>query len=211
MRRGYLAMKNGSWEAFKEGYKKEVKSCQWTFLRIREAYEKVAKDEIGRLGIVREILRKSMDFLRRISRQSTEWAGSLCRMFAHIATVSPWRTTFRRFLQGTAMVTTERRSTATGGARLVEANQPTRNGAGTHGHERQPQRREKVQLWQRDKILSSLFLQRGQLHRIRTDLEDVADVLVDNIRPARHTEARSVCWSKALSLTCTSHKRCSGP
>ena len=37
-----------------------------TFERIREAYEKVAKDGIGRLGIVQEILRKSTDFLRRI-------------------------------------------------------------------------------------------------------------------------------------------------
>ena len=32
----------------------------------REAYEKVVKEEAGRLGIVREILRKSTDFLRRI-------------------------------------------------------------------------------------------------------------------------------------------------
>ena len=36
------------------------------FERIREAYEKVAMDDIGRLGIVQEILRKSTDFLRRI-------------------------------------------------------------------------------------------------------------------------------------------------
>ena len=54
MRRGYLAMKNGSWEDCKEGYRKEGKSCEWTFERIREACEKVTKDEIGRLGIVQE-------------------------------------------------------------------------------------------------------------------------------------------------------------
>ena len=56
----------GSSEDFKERYRKEGKSSQWTFRSIREAYDKVAKDEIGRFGIVQEILRKSTDFLRRI-------------------------------------------------------------------------------------------------------------------------------------------------
>ena len=51
-----------------------------------------------------------------------EWEESLCRVFAHIATVSLWRTAFGGFLHVTAMVTTEKRSIATGGARLVEAN-----------------------------------------------------------------------------------------
>ena len=66
MRRGYLAMKNGCWEAFQERYRKEGKSSEWTFEGIREAHEKVAKDEIGRFGIVQEIQRKSTEFLRRI-------------------------------------------------------------------------------------------------------------------------------------------------
>ena len=66
MRCGYLPLKNGSWEDFEEEYRKEGQSCEWTFERIREAYEKVAKDEFGRLGIVQEILRKSTDFLRRV-------------------------------------------------------------------------------------------------------------------------------------------------
>ena len=43
-------MKTGSWEEFKERYRKEGKSSEWTLERIREAYVKVAKDEIGRLG-----------------------------------------------------------------------------------------------------------------------------------------------------------------
>ena len=34
--------------------------------KIREAHEKVAKEELGRLGIVQEMLRKSTDVLRRI-------------------------------------------------------------------------------------------------------------------------------------------------
>ena len=37
-----------------------------TFGRIREPHEKVTMDEIGRLGVMQEILRKSTDFLRRI-------------------------------------------------------------------------------------------------------------------------------------------------
>ena len=76
----------------KEEYRNEGKSCKWTFERILEAYEKVAKDEIGRLG---KLLWKSTDFFFADHRASP-WNGRsrLCRMFAHIATVSLWRTTF---------------------------------------------------------------------------------------------------------------------
>ena len=42
MRRGYFAMNNRSWKDFQEEYRKEGKSCEWIFERIREAYEKVA-------------------------------------------------------------------------------------------------------------------------------------------------------------------------
>ena len=63
MRQSYLAMRNGCWEEFKESYREEEKSSEWTLERIREAYEQVAKHEIGRLGTVQENLRKSTDFL----------------------------------------------------------------------------------------------------------------------------------------------------
>ena len=46
--------------------KSEKKATEWTLETIRKAYEKVAKDEIGRVGIVKEILRNSTEFLRRI-------------------------------------------------------------------------------------------------------------------------------------------------
>ena len=63
-------------------------SLNGPFERIREACEKVAMNDIGRLGIAQEILRKSTDFLRRIiapvRRNGRE---SLCRTFARIATV----------------------------------------------------------------------------------------------------------------------------
>ena len=49
MRQGYLAMRNGSWEKFKERCRKEETSSE-TLQRIREGYEKAAKDEIGRFA-----------------------------------------------------------------------------------------------------------------------------------------------------------------
>ena len=87
MRRGYLAMKNGSWEDFKERYRKEGKSSEWTLERVRESHEKVAKDEIGRLGISQEILRKTLSSCGGSSRQSMEREESPYRTFSHIATV----------------------------------------------------------------------------------------------------------------------------
>ena len=64
MRRGFLAMRDGSWEEFEERYREEEKSPDWTLERIREAYEQVAKD--GRLGNVHDSLRKSAAFVRRV-------------------------------------------------------------------------------------------------------------------------------------------------
>ena len=58
--------RDDSWEEFRKGCKEEEKSSAWTLEQMREACEKVAKEEIGRLGTVQENLRKSKDFLRRI-------------------------------------------------------------------------------------------------------------------------------------------------
>ena len=54
--------RNEAWQlgGFWEEYGKEGKLCEWTFERIREAYVKVADDDTGRLGIVQEILRKTL-------------------------------------------------------------------------------------------------------------------------------------------------------
>ena len=54
---GYFALKGGDGEEYKSIFKVEIK---------REAFEKVAKDEAGRLNIVHGIMLKSTDFLRRI-------------------------------------------------------------------------------------------------------------------------------------------------
>ena len=66
MRKGYLAMRDGSWEEFKKRYGEVEKLSEWTLERTHEAHEKVARDEIGRLCIVQDILPKSTDFLRRV-------------------------------------------------------------------------------------------------------------------------------------------------
>ena len=61
--------RNEAWQLgkFQEGMQqKEGKLCEWTFERIREAYDKVAIENIARLSIGHDILRKSTDFLRRI-------------------------------------------------------------------------------------------------------------------------------------------------
>ena len=66
MRFGYFAMKDGNWEEYKRTFKVEVNATEWAFERVREAFEKVTKDEAGSLNIVQGIMLKSTDFLRRI-------------------------------------------------------------------------------------------------------------------------------------------------
>ena len=66
MRRAYNAKQLDNWGSFKEECRKEGQLCEWTIERLQEAYDKVALEDIGRLSIAEDILRKSMDFLRRI-------------------------------------------------------------------------------------------------------------------------------------------------
>ena len=67
MRRAYYAGKLGDWEGFKEAHrdKREISEC--AFNKIKESYDKVASEDIGRLSIAQDILPKSTDFLRRIT------------------------------------------------------------------------------------------------------------------------------------------------
>ena len=44
----------------------EVKVTEWAFESIRETFERVAKEEAGRLSIVQRIMLRSTDYLRRI-------------------------------------------------------------------------------------------------------------------------------------------------
>ena len=62
MRGSFIATRDDSWEEFRKGMqRKREKSSEWTLEKTREAYEKVAREDIGRLGT-----RKGTDFLRRI-------------------------------------------------------------------------------------------------------------------------------------------------
>ena len=61
----FVATRDGSWEGFRKGCREKEKSSAWTVKKIREAFEKVAKEEIGRFDNVQENLRKSKDFLWR--------------------------------------------------------------------------------------------------------------------------------------------------
>ena len=44
MRKGYLAVRDGRWEELKERYREVEKLSEWSPERIREAYQKVARD-----------------------------------------------------------------------------------------------------------------------------------------------------------------------
>ena len=105
----------------KERHRKEGKSSEWTLKRIREACEKVAK--IGRLDIVQEILRKSTEFLRR-GHCASRWNGrSHCVVRLPASQqFSIGGLSFGGYRRDTETATTERRSTAVGGVRCVEAN-----------------------------------------------------------------------------------------
>ena len=62
MRRAYFAGKAGSWEGFKEAFRDIGEISEWAFAGVEEAYDKVASEDVGRLSIAQDILRKSTDF-----------------------------------------------------------------------------------------------------------------------------------------------------
>ena len=64
-----------NWESFKEQCRKEGKLCEWTKERLQEAYDKVALEDVGRLCIAQDMLRRSTDFLRRIVAPVGEMGG----------------------------------------------------------------------------------------------------------------------------------------
>ena len=69
---------------------KKRKSSVWASGAIRESYEKVVKEEAGRLGIVREILRKSTDFLWRIiAPVGGSGGGTLSYIWPHCNSFPP--------------------------------------------------------------------------------------------------------------------------
>ena len=45
MKQGFVALKDGEWEEYKNTFRKEVRVSEWAFDGMKEACEKVAKDE----------------------------------------------------------------------------------------------------------------------------------------------------------------------
>ena len=66
MKHGFLALKSGEWEEYKNTFRNQVKVTEWAFDRVKEAFEKVARDEAAKLSTVQEIMTRSTDYLRRI-------------------------------------------------------------------------------------------------------------------------------------------------
>ena len=83
-----------------------------------EAYEKVARDDIGRLGSVQEILRKSTNFLRRVIAPVGGLGGATLSHICPQCHSSSWRTTLGGYRRRT--VTAGRWSSAVGGVRYGE-------------------------------------------------------------------------------------------
>ena len=64
MKKGFTAVKNGTWEEYQETFKEKLKASEWAFDRIKEAFDLEAKDEVGKISILQEIV--LTDYLRRI-------------------------------------------------------------------------------------------------------------------------------------------------
>ena len=66
MKKGFTALKNGTWEEFQETFKEQMKDSERAFDRIKEAFDLVAQDENEKMSIVQEIILRNTDFLWRI-------------------------------------------------------------------------------------------------------------------------------------------------
>ena len=65
-RRAYYAGRSGSREGFKEAFRDTGEISEWAFAGVKAAFDKVASEDVGRLIIAQDILRKSTDVLGRI-------------------------------------------------------------------------------------------------------------------------------------------------
>ena len=73
-----FSLKSGGWEEYKNTFGNEVKVTEWAFDRIKEAFEKVAKDEARKQSTVQEIITRSTDCLRRIIAPAGDKEASRC-------------------------------------------------------------------------------------------------------------------------------------
>ena len=120
-KQGFFALKSGEWQEYKNTFRKEVQVSERVFDRIKEAFEKVAKDEAIKLSAVQEIMTRSADYMRRIVAPAGGKETSRCHTCARV-TVSRWKTTFGGSLRG--------KSIQIGGVRSVENNMTGSNQTG---------------------------------------------------------------------------------
>ena len=66
MKKGFTALKNGTWEEYKETFEEKMKASGWAFDRMKEAFDLAAQDEAEKMSIVQEIFVGCADYLRRI-------------------------------------------------------------------------------------------------------------------------------------------------
>ena len=72
MKQSFLVLKGGDWE---NTFRKEVKVSEWAFDRIKEAFEKVAKDEARKLSTVQESRKKVQVTCDASSREAEGQGG----------------------------------------------------------------------------------------------------------------------------------------
>ena len=77
MRRAYYAGKSGDWEGCKDAHRNKGQISEWAFNKVKESNCKVASEDIGRLSIAQDILRKSTDLLRRIIAPASGVGGAI--------------------------------------------------------------------------------------------------------------------------------------
>ena len=61
MKKGFTALKNGTWEERKDIFRRKMKASEWAFDMIKEAFELVAQDETEEMSILQEIMLRSTD------------------------------------------------------------------------------------------------------------------------------------------------------
>ena len=78
MKKGFTAIKNGTWEEDKETFRKKMIASKWAFDRIKEAFELVVQGETENMSIVQEIMLRSTDICGESSRQLEDRQESKC-------------------------------------------------------------------------------------------------------------------------------------
>ena len=91
MRRAHHARKSRRWEGIKEELREKGEISEWACAGSKEAYDKVASEDVGRLSIAQDRLRKSTDFLKKknIERLRLVWSVTLS-FFCPNCNCFPW-------------------------------------------------------------------------------------------------------------------------